>query len=70
MSQKEHTDEALTDALQRVQLGTPTNSVAPSRVPSTSNLVKLNGEDVEDALKANSVISSKKIAITLDSEVR
>ena len=67
----EHSDEALHDALHRVQLGTPANSVAPSRVASSSNLVKLDGQvDVEDALKANSIVTSGKIAITLESEVR
>ncbi|CDZ98657.1 multidrug resistance-associated abc transporter [Phaffia rhodozyma] len=70
---KEHDDSALLDALERVQLGN-TKSVAPSRVPSNSNLVKLGQgkgkEGDEEAAKANSIVSNTvRAKITLDTEV-
>lgn len=67
---QEHTDEDLRDALTRVQLGGST-SAGPSRVVSTTDLIKLGREeDSEATLKAESIASGGRISITLDSEVR
>ncbi|KAL7409478.1 hypothetical protein BDY24DRAFT_218614 [Mrakia frigida] len=69
---QEHTDDELIAALHRVQLGLPSTSVAPSRAASTSDLTRLNGnqlKDDEEALKVNIVASGGKIVVTLDSEV-
>jgi ABC-type multidrug transport system fused ATPase/permease subunit len=67
----EHTDEALYDALSRVNLGpkdTPEVSRAPSRVPSKPQLAIEDGEDGPSRADST-LVPNKKVVITLSTEV-